>query len=75
MKPLRALRGFVNTYIHFGFLTDLRSGQLVYVIGLWCRHPASSLSSSVNSAPDHMVNISEFICGIYIGIVPLLIHK
>ena len=56
-------------------LTDL--AKSVYVIGLWHCHPvslASSSLSSVYSAPGHMVNTIEFICGIYIGILSPFMH-
>ena len=48
-----------------------------YVIRLWhhCLVLLSSLSlATVNSAPGHIVNASEFICGIYIGKLPSLMH-
>ena len=44
----------------------------VYATGQHCHCPA--LLSSAYSAPGHLVNASEFICGIYIGIFTPLMH-
>ena len=52
----------------FSYLAHLVTGQL----GLWNR--AALSASFVYNASGHIVDASEFICGIYIGVLPRITH-
>ena len=64
----------VCTYFFFEIWLIYAMANSVNVIRLHHHHCCQPPASSVYSTLAHMAYASEFICGIYIDILPLLMH-